>query len=164
MPLGDPPFMFSHHMEYEYKKYIKESCKLLPELEGAMVSEILVNIVDPEFNAVFLKTDKGVFSLHGEMGSEYLGVRKLELMPEQTDDKGYRICPYETFECFVGKKIIQAHQIGEAWKGHGIELCFEKMPNKTMIVQSIYTGDKPEEFEDCLRLGVGNYQFEYNRT
>ena len=151
-------------MEYEYKKYIKESCKLLPELEGAIVSQILVNIVDPEFNVVFLKTDKGVFSLQGEMGAEYLGVRKLDSMPEQTDDEGYIICPYKAFECFVGKKIIQAHQIGEAWNGHGFELCFDNMPDKTMIVQSIYTGDKPEEFEDCLRLGVGNYQFRYKRS
>ncbi|NNK84392.1 MAG: hypothetical protein HKO91_02415, partial [Desulfobacterales bacterium] len=79
-------------MEYEYKKYIKESCKLLPELEGAIVSQILVNIVDPEFNVVFLKTDKGIFSLQGEMGAEYLGVRKLDLMPEQKDDEGYIIC------------------------------------------------------------------------
>ena len=98
------------------------------------------------------------------MGSEYLGVRKLEIMPEQTYDEVYSICPYEPFECFVGKKIIQAHQIGEAWNGHGFELCFEKVPDRTMIVQSIYTGDKPDDFEDCLRLGVAIYQFEYKKA
>ncbi|MDA9981973.1 hypothetical protein N9H39_04415 [Gammaproteobacteria bacterium] len=150
-------------MEYQYEKYIKESCKLLPELEGAVVSQILVNIVDPEFNVVFLDTDKGVFSLQGEMGAEYLGIRKLDLMPEQTDDEGYIVCPYEAFEYFVGKKVIRVHQIGEAWNGHGFELCFENEPEKTIIVQSIYTGDKPKEFEDCLRLGIGNYQFEYKK-
>ncbi len=57
--------MFRDNMEYQYEKYIKESCKLLPELEGALVSQILVNIVDPEFNAVFLATNKGVFALQG---------------------------------------------------------------------------------------------------
>ena len=151
-------------MEYEYDKYIKKSCQLLPTLEGAIVLQILVNIVEPEFNVVFLKTDKGVFSLQGEKGAEYLGVRKIDLMPELTNNQGYIICPHEPFECFLGGKIIQAHQIGEAWNGHGFEFCFENMPDITMIVQSIYTGDKPKEFEDCLRLGVGNYQFEYNRT
>jgi hypothetical protein len=25
-------------------------------------------------------------------------------------------------------------------------------------VQSIYSGDKPKELEDCLRLGVGSYE------
>jgi len=151
-------------MEYRYQEYIKESCKLLPDLEGAIVLQVLVNVVDPEFNVVYLKTDKGVYSIQGEMGSEYLGIRKLEEMPEITNDEGYIISSFKPFTIFEGKKIKQAHQVGEAWNGHGFELCFENEPNKTMIVQSIYSGDKPEEFDDCLRLGIGSYYYEYKKT
>jgi hypothetical protein len=150
-------------MEYQYEKHIEESCSLLAGLEGAIVAQILINIVDSEFNVVFLDTDKGVFSLQGEMGAEYLGIRRLDLMPKQTDDEGYIVCPYQPFEYFFGKEIIQIHQIGEAWNGHGFELCFDNEPEKTIIVQSIYTGDKPKNFDDCLRLGIGNYQFEYKK-
>ena len=140
---------------------IRNRCRLLPELEGAVISAILVNVVDPEFNIVYIDTDIGSYSIHGESGGEYLGVRKINSMPGQITDEGYRICPYQPFERFVGRKIAAVHQIGKIWKGHGFELCFEKMPNETMIVQSIYAGDKPEDFEDCLRLGIGSYQFEY---
>jgi hypothetical protein len=47
--------------------------------------------------------------------------------------------------------------IGEAWNGHGFEICFEGLLGKTMLVQSIYAGEKPEGFDDCIRLGTGNY-------
>lgn len=95
------------------------------KIRGCGFLQILVNIVEPEFNVVFLDADKGVFSLQGEMGAEYLGVRKLSLSPEQTDDEGYVACLYQPFEYFAGKKIIQAHQINEAWNGYGVELSFE---------------------------------------
>ncbi len=145
-------------MSYDYEQYIKESSSLLLKLEGATVLSVLINVVDPEFNVVYLETDKGIYSLQGEIGGEYLGVHELKELPETTSQDGYIICKYPPFEIFVGKRIIQARQIGTAWNGHGYEISFDGMFTQTMIVQSIYGGDKPHNLEDCLRLGVGNYE------
>ncbi|OGV43464.1 MAG: hypothetical protein A2X48_02195 [Lentisphaerae bacterium GWF2_49_21] len=134
---------------------------LIKKMIGAVVKEIRVNIVDPEFNVVYLQTDKGVFAIQGEIGGEYLGIYLLEVLPEITNQNGYMIVSYPVYDCFIGRRICEVHQIGEAWKGHGIEICFETIPERTLIVQSIYSGDKPKDCEDCLRLGMGVYEFIY---
>lgn len=151
-------------MEYNYEEYVKESNILLPELEGALVETILINVVDPEFNVVYLETDKGIFALQGEIGGEYLGVHRLTELPQITNQDGYIICKYPPFNMFEGKTISQARQIGYAWHGHGYEFCFEGILTRTMIVQSIYCGSKPPDLEDCLRLGVGYYENEWKKT
>jgi len=148
-------------MEYEYEKDISEACTLLAELEGAEVMSIRINVVDPEFNVVYLGTNKGVFSIQGEVGGEYLGVHRLQELPAITDQDGYIICKYSPFEIFEGHTISQARQIGSAWHGHGFELTFNDLLAQSMIIQSIYCGAKPEGFEDCLRLGVGHYENEW---
>lgn len=151
-------------MKYDYEQYTKDSSKLLCELEGALLKTILINVIEPEFNVVYLSTDKGIFSMQGEIGGEYLGVHRLEEVPEITDQDGYIICKYPPFSIFEGCTISEARQIGSAWHGHGYELCFHGILNKSMIVQSIYCGVKPENLEDCLRLGIGNYQNEWKRA
>ena len=145
-------------MSDDYEQYTKESSQLLCELEGTTLISVLINVIDPEFNVVYLETDKGIYSLQGEVGGEYLGVHKLEELPEITSQDGYIICKYPPFEIFVGRNIVQARQIGTAWNGHGYELSFGGMFTQTMIVQSIYSGSKPGDLDDCLRLGIGNYE------
>lgn len=145
-------------MSDDYEHYTKESSSLLCELEGATLRSVLINVIDPEFNVVYLETDKGIYSLQGEVGGEYLGVHELEELPDITSQDGYIISKYPPFEIFVGKRIVQARQIGTAWNGHGYEISFSGMFTQTMIVQSIYCGSKPSELDDCLRLGVGNYE------
>jgi hypothetical protein len=151
-------------MNYDYQKDIDESCKLISNLEGAVLNDFLVNIVEPEFNVVFLDTNKGVFALQGEVGGEYLGIRILSEMPSLVDDQGYIICHYPPFQMFVGKTIGQARHIGTAWNGHGFEITFIGMAEKSMIIQSIYSSPKPEKLEDCLKLGIGNYEYVWNKT
>lgn len=151
-------------MSYDYEKDIKDACSLLEELEGTIILNILINVVDPEFNVVYLDTDKGAFSLQGEVGGEYLGVHRMNELPEITNQEGYIICKYPPFEIFEGRTISQARQIGSVWHGHGFEFTFLGVLTKTMIVQSIYCGAKPEALEDCLRLGVGNYENEWVKT
>ena len=143
--------------DYDYKADIQESCKLLPMIQGALVEKILINVVEPEYNVVYFLTDQGVFALQGEVGGEYLGIKRLDEPPEEINEDGYIICPYLPFIQFEGDRISQARQIGSAWNGHGFEFSFEKNLDKTMIVQSIYAGEKPSELEDCLRLGVAVY-------
>ena len=135
---------------------------MLPDLEGSTIISIRVNVVDPEFNVVYLKTDKGIFSLQGEVGGEYLGVHLLNELPEITNQDGYVVCKYRPFEISEGCKISQARQIGGAWQGHRFEFSFSEVPTKSMIDQSIYCGAKPEGLEDCLRLGGGHYENEWN--
>lgn len=151
-------------MTYDYENDVNEACATLPDLEGATIISIRINVVDPEFNVVYLETDKGVYSLQGEVGGEYLGVHRLDELPEITDQDGYIICRYQPFNIFEGCVISQARQIGAAWQGHGFEFSFSEIPTKSMIVQSIYCGAKPEALEDCLRLGVGHYENEWVKT
>jgi hypothetical protein len=150
--------------EYDYQKSIEEACKLLPQLEGALVERILINVVEPEYNVVYLVTDKGTFALQGDIGGEHLGVVSVEHIPEVTEQDGYVVCPYPPFTQFEGHRISQARQIGTAWNGHGFELSFEGVFDRTMIVQSIYAGDKPVALEDCLRLGVAIYSNQMEET
>jgi hypothetical protein len=121
-------------MNYDYEQHTKESSFLLSELEGATLLSVLINVIDPEFNVVYLETDKGKYSLQGEVGGEYLGVHELKDLPEITDQDGYIICKYPPFEIFEGKRIAQARQIGTAWNGHGYEISFDGMFTQTMIV------------------------------
>lgn len=151
-------------INYDYTKDIESSCTLLSDLEGAVLEAVLINVVDPEFNVVYLQTTQGIFALQGEVGGEYLGVHRLDAMPEVTNQESYIVCKYEPFEKFVGNSISQARQIGTAWHGHGFEFTFNGCTNKSMIVQSIYCGSKPEQLEDCLRLGVGLYENEWAKT
>ena len=147
-------------MSENYEQYIDEACKLLKELEGAFLEQVLINTVQDEFNVVYLKTSKDVFCLQGEIGGEYLGVRKLAEMPEITSDDGYEITKYSPFEQFEGHEIVQTRQLGTAWNGHGFEINFKELHTKSMLVQSIYCGSAPKELDDCLRLGVGIYKNE----
>ena len=151
-------------MHEDYEGYTKESSKLLPKLEGATLHTVLINVVDPEFNVVYLGTSNGVFALQGEVGGEYLGVHECPDLPEITNQDGYIICKHQPFERFVGKTIAQARQIGDVWNGHGYELAFSGEENHTMIVQSIYCGVEPKELSDCLRLGVGVYENQWAKT
>ena len=146
-------------MEYNYPEDIKLALLIMPELKGALILGIRINIVVPEFNVVYLNTDRGVFAIQGHVGGEYLGIVKLDTFPEITYQDGYEVREYVPFQEFVGKIISQIRQVGEAWNGHGLELSFEGEFNRTMIVQSIYAGNRPDQYEDCLRLGIGVYQY-----
>ena len=57
----------------------------------------------------------------------------------------------------------QARAIGEAWNGHGIEISFSGILDRTLIIQSIESGDMPAEFADCLRVGVVQYTYSHER-
>ncbi len=151
-------------MMQKYEACMKESNTLLRNLEGALLKGILINVVDPEFNVVYLETDKGNYALHGEVGGEYLGIHCLAKLPEISELDGYIICKYSPFNIFEGRTISQARQVGTAWQGHGYEFSFDGLLTKTMIIQSIYCGTKPQHLEDCLRLGVGHYENEWKRT
>lgn len=136
----------------------------MPDLEGKVLEQIRVNIVVPEFNVVFIQADAQVYALQGEIGSEILGITKVEKLPDLTEQDYYSIRSYPPYDRFLGKTIVQVRMIGAAWNGHGFEISFRELPGETMIIQSIYSGEKEKEFGDCLRLGIGTYEWNSERV
>ncbi|MFD2177084.1 hypothetical protein [Veronia pacifica] len=151
-------------MDKNYERYIEDACKLLGDLEGALLEQVLINTVQDEFNVVYLKTSKGNFCLHGESGGEYLGIRNLIEVPKLTNEDGYAISTYPPFQQFEGHEIVKVRQIGTAWNGHGFEFNFKGLHTISMLVQSVYCGSAPDNLDDCLRLGIGMYQNKKNLT
>jgi hypothetical protein len=152
-------------MSYDYEKYIKDNDPLLREMEGAVLISILVNIVDPEFNIVYLQMSSGIFSVHGRIGGEYLGLHRLSEMPCATSPSDdVIICRYPPYDIFEGCTLSQARQMGSAWHGHGFEFSFSERPTRSMIVQTIYCGAESKGQNDCLRLGIGCYENEWVKT
>ncbi len=150
-------------MEKEYQNCLIRNEELLKELQGELLKGLLINIAIPEFNVVYLKTKTQNFSIYGQAGSEYIGIHKIEKWPEEESNETSVICKYPPFEIFLNHKIVAARQIGAIWNGHGFELSFEGIYDKTLIVQSIYTGEVPAGLGDCLRLGIGYYQNEWEK-
>lgn len=90
--------------------------------------------------------------------------RRAEQFQEENINEGSCVCRLPILDQFVGLEVTEARQIGEAWNGHGFEISFKGVPDKTLILQSIYTGSEPKEFGDCMRIGVGNYVYQVSST
>jgi len=135
----------------------------LEQLIGKTLKKVYVHIVDPDFNIVFLEFQDCILEFSGLIGSEMIGLRHTENDRLEELKETQIIKDFEPFDIFLGKEIISVARIGEAWNGHGVEICFKGVYDKTMIIQSIYSGDKPEEFEDCIRLGIGNYFYSFEQ-
>ncbi|WP_420644849.1 hypothetical protein [Candidatus Leptofilum sp.] len=143
--------------DYDYETIIKERCADLELVMGKVLQDAMVNVVDPEINVVYLKTEESWFEIHGEFGSEILGIHKIASEVLEKEEIGLRTSHIPRLDQFIGLTIARARQIGEAWNGHGFEFSFKELADKTLIVQSIYTGTEPKDFYDCLRIGVGDY-------
>ena len=154
---------------YNYPKVIAEASKLMPELQGATILDISVQVVTPEYNSLTIATDAGVFEFIPEIGGEIVGIHKIEKLPELGDyrehgDLLFKKGHFQPFEAFIGKQIKHVRMIGEAWNGHGYEISFRGLYEKTMIIGSIYSGDTPKDFNDCLRLGIGTYYWDSEKN
>jgi hypothetical protein len=143
---------------------IKKSTQDLKLVTGKILQQILVNVVEPEFNVLHLQVDEIWFSIYGRSGSDYLGIyQRIETFEEKILGYGNWVGKLPMLDCFLGKKIVAARQIGKSCDGHGFEFGFEDLTNTTLLVQSIYTGTEPKGFNDCIRIGIGNYVCEmYN--
>lgn len=142
---------------YDYPKLIQQSCRALSEVEGRTLVDFLVQVVDPEYNIATLIFADCAYAISGRIGSEILGIERVEIPRAGEISAGVRNERFQPYDEFLGRKLIQARMVGEAWNGHGFEFTFEGLPNRSMLVQSIYSSPKPPEAEDCLRLGVGHY-------
>jgi hypothetical protein len=147
-------------MQYDYPKLIQERAKDLQCIEGQILEKVLVHVVEPEYNILYLKFGDGWYQARGEIGAEILGFHKSTEAPIEDASRGESwVGPYPPYEIFIGRTVAATRHIGEAWNGHGFEISFKENPKLTIIVQSIYTSPKPPGFEDCIRLGIGSYSY-----
>ena len=152
-------------MEYDYEKIIKEGSSDLASIKGQRLDQALANIVADEINVVHLLFGGIWYSVHGLVGSEVMGfIRRTEQFQEERINDGSYVGRLPILDQFVGLEVAEVRHIGEAWNGHGFEISFKDVPDKTLILQSIYTGSEPKEFNDCMRIGAGNYVYQVSST
>lgn len=148
---------------YQYRERETQFRKQLGRLNGRVLRDVLLQIIEPEINIVVLVFEDAVFSVQGQIGGELLNV--IEAPPPATESLGPRAW-YQAFEPaaqFRGKAVAQVRAVGEAWNGHGLEVSFAKYQAHTLIITSIDSGNAPEGFNDCLKVGVADYSYEYRR-
>lgn len=140
----------------EFEQVVKEAKRKLEMLEGRTLRKCVVDIVEPEFNIIYLVFSNSIFAIHGANASEVIDIHQIDEIDSRLYKEG-RAKEFSPFNIFLDRKICSARCMGEEWNGHGFELSFEGLLNKTMLIQSIYTGNQPLDLNDCIRLGIGNY-------
>lgn len=148
-------------MNYDYEAYLSPSRELAKRLPGHRVVDIVVHFVDPEANVIYILTNSMNVSIHGAIGGEILRIALLETSIHELEHTGMDIRRHQPFNVFIGHRIVALREIGAPWNGHGWEVGFEGLPATTMLIQSIYADPKPAEFNDCLRLGVSQYEWNF---
>jgi hypothetical protein len=141
----------------ENKDIIKKTEERIFEIEGKVLVDFIVHIVEPEINIAYMVFTDSICAVNGAIGSEIITINKVidnNLLFEKI-----QLRRFEPYSMFYNRKIIQIRVIGNEWNGHGFEINFEGICNNSMILQSIYAGDKPSGFEDCIKLGIGNYYY-----
>ncbi|GAB4201658.1 MAG: hypothetical protein Tsb002_38330 [Wenzhouxiangellaceae bacterium] len=152
-------------MEYDYENIIREGSSDLESIKGLRIEDALANVVADEINVVHLLLGSTWYSVHGLIGSEVMGFkRRNEQFKEGIISEFSCLRKLPILDQFIGLEIVAYRCIGEAWNGHGFEFSFKDIPNKTLILQSIYTGSEPKDFDDCMRIGVGNYVYQVSST
>lgn len=140
------------------KKLEEFNCEYL---KGKKLKKALVDYAEPEFNILFLEFYDGtILEFHGLEGSESIGMgisnsNRIHELKES-------LIEYYPFSLFYNKEFLEMRIVGEKWNGYGVELSFSDQMEKTLLVQSIYSGTLPEGFVDCIRLGVGNYKYTFD--
>jgi hypothetical protein len=126
---------------------------IIKEIIGKQLNDLKVHIVEPEYNIVFMQFDRSWYGINGAVGSEILEIKRY------LKTKHVKNSEFKPYNDFLGHKISNCRFFGDVWNGYGLEFSFQGIFDKTIIIQSIYTGDNPTGFEDCLRLGIGHYYY-----
>ena len=148
-------------MSYNYEPIQRASHRIAEALSGQLLTSIHVHLVDGEANVVYLISNRNGFVIDGAADGEILRIARLDASIEELRQSDMNIVDCRPFGIFLQHQVREIREIGLPWKGHGWEISFEGLFGKTMIVQSIYGAPKPEGFENCLRLGVAEYQWDF---
>ena len=152
-------------MEYDYEKVIKDNTEDLSLVKGKTLEAALANIVGGELNVIHLLFEDIWFSANGLLGSEILEFHRREEKFEKVEfNKENCVIDLPVLNQFIGMEVVEIRQIGTAWNGHGFDFSFKNIPEISILIQSIYTGSEPEDFSDCMRVGVGNYIYYIDPT
>ena len=152
--------MKTFEKQYDYKTLEEQFRNSVGQLEGKVLDQVLLQIVEPEINLVALLFEDAAFCLQGAIGGEVL--RLVNGEPPTIDESSsfIRYIPFAPAKKFLGSSISQVRTIGSAWNGHGVEISFESHPAHTLVVQSIHSSPVPVDFSDCLRISVVEYIYE----
>jgi hypothetical protein len=145
---------------YRYREREDSFRAALLQLEGRVLSDVLLQVIPPEINVVVLACTDATFCVQGQIGGELLDIVPAAPPPVSEVNPHARYERFEPASDLLGREIVQARAIGQTWNGHGLELSFRDRPGRSLIVQSIYTADKPDDAHDCLRIAAGTYTFE----
>ncbi|MCD8213334.1 MAG: hypothetical protein LUC34_04725 [Campylobacter sp.] len=124
-------------------------------LSGKILRKVLAQAVADEINQIYILADESWFVISPLIGGEILGIFDCD----EPCEREFELKKLPVLSCFEGLKIHAVDELGKAWAGFGYEISFEDIFDKTLIVGSIYGGNKPSEFEDCLRVGVASYVY-----
>ena len=132
-------------------------------LNGRRLREVVLQIIEPEINLVFLRFEDALYALYPWRGGELLRfvAWDKEIPTELGPGAWYQ--PFDHAAVFHGCSVKQVRAIGGAFNGHGIEISFADALEQTLIIQSIESGDVPRGFGDCLRVGIADYTYCYER-
>lgn len=112
-----------------------------------------VDIVGNEINQIFLQIGGEWFVIMPKKGGEIVDFCPSD-DPITLDLELTRLPIITQFE---GLSIATIEKMGNEWEGSGFQISFNELFDKGLIIQSIYSGTKPDGFDDCLRIGVANY-------
>ena len=128
-------------------------------MEGMRLNEVTLHVVSSEINLVLLRFDEGSYAVYPWWGGELVVVMPWDReVPAELGPASWYQAYYEAAP-FIGRQVKQARAIGDVWNGHGIEISFSGELERTLVIQSIASGDLPEGYIDCIRVGVAKYTY-----
>lgn len=94
----------------ECKAIIKIAKQKVLELEGKVLVDFQVHIVEPEFNIAYLIFTDSVYTVNGALTSEVLTITQID--DEKLNVMEGQLTMFKPYSVFLNKKIIQVRSIG----------------------------------------------------
>jgi len=94
----------------ECKDIIEIAKQNFLEIEGKVLVDFQVHVVEPEFNVAYLIFTDGVYAVNGAFNSEVLAITQIDDKHLTVADSQLRM--FKPYSVFLNKKIIQVRSIG----------------------------------------------------
>lgn len=145
----------------DFSRAIAKNTADLPTIIGHRLERVIVFYLSAEFNSLWLQTDCLWFTAHPQEGGDIMGFYRAPEGPPPAEDyvwpNGCR--DVRMYDDFIGHRVASTRQMGGGNNGHGFELSFEGVLDRTILIQSIDVAPRPERFWDCMRFGIGRYVY-----
>lgn len=148
---------------YDYARREREFAATLADLPGRLLEGFRVHVVAPEFNVAFLGFADDALQIAPAIGGELLQASWVPMLPPLGDDgSGTLVIDLPQAAPFIGRTLADVRIIGRTWQGHGVELAFAGIVNRTLLVTSVECPEMPTDIADALRIGVAHYLNEWD--